>query len=323
MPPSLRDSSVTEWLSTLSDLTRLRLLRLLECDELSVGELATILQLPQSTASRHLKTLFENGWIARRSIGTAGRYRFVVDDLPEAAASLWALTREQLGDTPQIRQDLNRLDEILSGREIDTASYFGSVGAEWDAIRAALFGRSFFEHALLGLLPAEWIVADLGCGTGELTAKLAPHVRKVLAVDMSSAMLDAARNRLAEVSNVFFHEADLLELPFPEGAADAAVISLVLHHIEDPEQAIAEAGRIVKSGGRMLIIDMLEHDRDEYRHTMGHRWLGFAEEVAPGWLSEAGFSDVRLWRLPGEPDSKGPELFACAGTKASTTGRRG
>lgn len=297
-------------------MTRLRLLRLLEAEELGVGELASILQLPQSTVSRHLKTLLENNWIIRRSEGTASMYRLVVESLNAESRELWELARRQLGSPPQVRQDDHRLKQILARRATDTIAYFGRVGGEWDAVRSELFGSSFVDEALLALLDPKWVVADLGCGTGDIAARLAPLVAAVHVVDMSKAMLAAARKRLGGHANVEFHHGDLTSIPLHDRSVDAAIISLVLHHVAEPPAAIQEAARLLRPHGRLLVIDMLEHDREQYRQTMGHKWLGFRPRDMAGWFTAAGLIEVRTILLPPDPSARGPDLFAIAGTRA-------
>jgi len=316
MAPSRHRQRLTDRLALLSEITRLRLLRLLEAEELGVGELASILQLPQSTVSRHLKTLLENNWIIRRSEGTSSMYRLVAESLNAESRELWDLARRQLGAPPQVRQDEHRLKQILAKRATDTIAYFGRVGGEWDAVRRELFGSSFVEEALLTLLDPKWVVADLGCGTGDIAARLAPLVAAVHVVDMSKAMLAAARQRLGGHANVKFHHGNLTDLPLTDESVDAAVVSLVLHHVADPASAIGEAARILRPGGRLLVIDMLEHDREQYRQTMGHKWLGFRPQDVAAWFNAAGLVEVRTIQLPPDPSAKGPDLFALAGTRA-------
>lgn len=310
-------ADITERLSVLGEITRLRLLRLLEREELAVGELADVLQLPQSTVSRHLKILLEGGWIIRRSEGTASHYRMVPDDLDAESAELWALASKQLGETKQTRQDSNRLDEALRQRTTDTVSYFGRVAGEWDSIRQNLFGTAFTDEALLALIPSDWVVADLGCGTANIAQRLGPHVKHVHAVDMSKTMLDAARKRLGHLENISFHHADLLDLPLPDACVDAAVISLVLHHVDAADEAIGEVARIVRPGGRLVVIDMLAHDRAEYRHTMGHCHLGFEFDQMEVWFGRFNLTVDRSWRLASDAKAVGPDLFAMVGVRGS------
>jgi len=304
---------VAERLAALSEPVRLRLCRLLEREELSVGEVASVLQLPQSTVSRHLKVLSDGGWLLKRADGTATMYRLVLDDLAVDARALWVAVREQLGDSAELREDLRRLEAVLDDRKADSSSFFGRVAGAWDDLRTQLFGSSFTAPALLALLPREWTVADLGCGTGNAAELLAGRVRKVIAVDASDVMLRAAKKRLANVRGVEFRQGPLEHLPLKDASVDAAVCVLVLHHLDEPENATREMRRIVKPGGRVLVVDMFEHDRREYRHQMGHKHLGFSEARAKSMLERAGFVRVRVDALPAWPDSKGPSLYAATG----------
>jgi len=144
---------------------------------------------------------------------------------------------------------------------------------------------------------------------------LAPHVASVVAVDGSADMLQAARARLAEVDNVDVRRGALEALPIDDGQLDVAVLALVLHHLPDPARALAEAARVLQPGGRVLIVDMLPHDRTEYQPQMGHVWLGFGDTQIRRWLDAAGFTDLRLGPLPVEPSAKGPALFRAVAVK--------
>ncbi len=310
---------ITEQLTLLSDSARLRLLRLLEREELSVGELARIVQLPQSTVSRQLKQLADGGFVISRSEGTSTLYRLVMDDLDGDQRTLWGVVRERLAATDsgtELAEDLRRLQGVLADRKIDTKSFFGKVAGEWDAVRNELFGDRVTVLALLSLLPAEWTVADLGCGTGNAAELLAPIVRKVIAVDQSGPMLTAAAKRMEHFTNVQFLQGELEKLPIPTGTVDAAVCVLVLHHLESPQNAINEMARILRPGGVAMVVDMVEHDRAAYRHSMGHRWMGFGVPELLRMFEHAGLADTRLLTLPSASDAKGPGLFACTGRKA-------
>lgn len=304
------------WLATLSDLARVRVLRLLEAHELSVGELAKAMQLPQSTVSRHLKVLLEGGWVRKRAEGTASLYCMASDRIDEGARDLWALTRKQLGDTPALREDELRLDVVLSQRRTDSKTFFGKIGGDWDALRQELFGETFTSDALLGLLDPEWVVADIGCGTGNVTERLAPAVRKVIAIDREPAMIDAGRKRLASQKNVEFREGDLHDLPVKAGEVDAALSFLVLEYVQQPAQAVVEMSRIVRPGGVVMIVDLAPHDRENYRATMGHVHLGFDEKQVKLWARSASLQDVRYRRLRPDTSAKGPGLFVATMRKA-------
>jgi ArsR family transcriptional regulator len=301
---------VVAWLATLSDLARLRVLRLLEREELSVGELARVMQLPQSTVSRHLKALLDGGWVRRRVEGTAGYYRLIVEALPEGARELWRFARERLGEVAATGDDDHRLAEVLLERSSDSRWFFGRFAGEWDELRRTLFGSGFTAEALLGLLPAGLVVADLGCGTGNVSQCLAPHVRRVIAIDREPAMLAAARARLGAFANVEFRAGEMDALPLDDGSVDAAVTSLVMHHFEDPVPAVREMARVLRPGGRALIIDMVVHDRESYRYQMGHRHLGFAESELRRWAGAAGLRLAAYHRLHPDTTAKGPGLFA-------------
>ena len=302
-------------LSVLADATRSRMLLLLDRHELTVSELCAVLQLPQSTVSRHLKTLLDAGWVATRKEATSRYYSLVFDDRGPAAERLWALLREQIGTTPGADQDARRLKGVLARRESKSQEFFASAAGQWDKLREGLFGGASHLQALAAFLDPSWAVADLGCGTGQVSAALAPFVRRVAAVDRSGEMLQTAKRRLREFANVEVRRGELEAVPLADGEFDAAVLMLVLHHVADPGAALREASRILKPGGRLVVCDMLPHDHEEYRHQMGHVWLGFEEEQFKGLAAAAGFSEVRIVPLPSDPEAKGPALFVASGVR--------
>jgi ArsR family transcriptional regulator len=306
-----RDNLLFDRLAALAEPVRPRLLRVLERAELSVGELAKVMQLPQSTISRHLKTLTEAGWLSTRAEGTSSLHRLVLDDVDAQARQLWTTVRDQLATGSEHADDLNRLAAVLAERRSDTQTFFGRVAGEWDSVRDELFGDRATLQALLPLIPHEWTVADLGCGTGNAAEVLAPCVSKVIAIDQSEAMLGAARKRLAGATNVDFVAGDLEKLPLADASVDAAVCVLVLHHIPSPELAVGEMARVLRPGGVVLIVDMVEHDRQVYRQQMGHRWLGFGVPALIRMLTDAGLTNPRINLLPAAADAKGPGLLAC------------
>jgi ArsR family transcriptional regulator len=305
------------WLTSLADATRVRLLRLVERHELAVAELCAVLQLPQSTVSRHLKVLVDDGWLAVRSEGTSRFYRLAVNQLDPAARRLWALLREQTAQSGVGEQDERRLAAVLAGRRTRSQAFFGSAAGQWDRLRREMYGERFDAVALAGLLDPEWTVGDLGCGTGQMAETLAPFVRRVIAIEASRPMLAAARRRLDGLANVDVRRGELEALPLDDGALDAAVICLVLPHVAEPAVVLAETARALRPGGRLLLIDMLRHDRVEYRQQMGHVWLGFTPAQIGDWLAQAGFAQARVHALPVAPAAKGPALFAAAAQRAA------
>jgi ubiquinone/menaquinone biosynthesis C-methylase UbiE/DNA-binding transcriptional ArsR family regulator len=307
--------AILEHMSALSDPTRCRVLLLLERQELTVTEICAVLQMPQSSVSRHLKTLADDDWVVSRRDGTSRFYSMAVDDLDPGARRLWPLIREQVAATPAAGQDDRRLRGVLTRRRAKSQEFFASAAGGWDRLRSELFGDTFFLWAVLGLIDPTLVVGDLGCGTGQLTETVAPYVRQVVAVDSSNDMLDAARQRLGGARNVDLRQGELEGLPIKDGELDAAMLSLVLHYSPSPARALSEVGRALRPGGRALVVDMLPHDRQEYQQQMGHVWLGFSEKQVGRFLSGAGFADVRVRMLPADPDAKGPALFAAVGVK--------
>jgi ubiquinone/menaquinone biosynthesis C-methylase UbiE/DNA-binding transcriptional ArsR family regulator len=299
-------------LTTLSDPLRVRLLLVLEGQELPVSELCDVLQLPQSTVSRHLKTLADDHWVASRRDGTSRLYSLMLDDLTPASRGLWLLVRDQMSETPAARQDGRRLAAVLDARRAKSQAFFSSAARQWDRLRDDLFGQTFHLHGLIGFIDDRWTVADLGCGTGRNADVLAPFVTTVIAIDASEEMLAAARERLAPHVNVDVRQGTLEALPLPDASVDAAHLGLVLHHLADPATVLAEAARVLRPGGRLLITDMLPHDRDEYRQQMGHVWLGFSESQLARYLRAAHFTGLRVHALPPDPRAKGPTLFVAS-----------
>ena len=305
-------------LSALADPTRSRLLLLLDRHELTVSELCAALQLPQSTVSRHLKTLADEEWVTARAEGTSRRYTMPGADLDPNARRLWHLVRAQMSATPSARHDLTRAEHVVHERRTTSQAFFSTRAGQWDKLRSELYGVNADVTSLAALLDPSWSVGDLGCGTGLTTSALAPFVGRVIAVDESSAMLAAARKRLAPHRNVEVRSGRLEDLPIDAVSLDVAVLSLVLHFVVDPSAVLAEAARVLRPGGRLLVVDMLPHERDEYRTGMGHLWLGFSEPQLSGWLEDVGFAIPHIVPLPPDPQAKGPGLFTARAIRSSS-----
>lgn len=297
-------------LAALSDVVRARILGVLSVEELAVGELARVLQLPQSTVSRHLKALADVGWISQRTAGASSPVRLA--DLDDDAARLFDIVRGALAGQPQHDEDLARLASVVAARPVDSRAFFGRAYAEWDAMRRELFGTGFFLPTLLALLDERWVVADLGCGTGEAVAALATRVARVVGVDREPAMLAAARERVNGAPGVELLLGELTDLPLPTASIDVATLMLALHHLQEPEAALREAARVLRPGGKLVLLDMLAHNRAEYRVTMGHVHLGFAPDRVASMAEAAGFELLSVEPLPADPDAQGPPLFLAA-----------
>lgn len=312
---NMKTAPIHDHLAALADTTRSRLLLLLDRRELTVSELCGVVQLPQSTVSRHLKALADSGWVMSRGEGTSNVYTMSPQDSDLSARRLWQLVREQVGSTSAAAQDQRRLQSALASRRSKSQEFFSSSAGQWDRLRDELFGDRFHLAALAAFADPESTVGDLGCGTGQVSAALAPFVARIVAVDASAAMLQAARKRLHPFDNIELRRGELEALPIDNGRLDAATLMLVLHHIPDPDKALNETARVLKPGGRLVLVDMLPHDRDNYRQQMGHVWLGFSDEQIGRLMRDAGFSDIRTVALPPDSKTKGPGLFVATGRK--------
>jgi SAM-dependent methyltransferase len=300
---------IFERMSTLADPVRGRILVLLEGQDLAVTEICQVLGMPQSTTSRHLRILSDEGWVEVRKEGTRRLYILRPAKLDESARSLWEIVKNQVLELPETADDARQLREVLAMRRVRSREFFDRDAPEWDRVREELFGSEFGFQALPGLLDPRMEIGDLGCGTGLIASTLAPFVQRIHAVDDSEAMLDAARERLDRFDNVRFHHAGLESLPLESNSLDAAIMMLVLHHIPDPAAVLTEVARVLKPKGRLLLVDMVPHDRAEFEKQMGHVWLGFSEPDLRLRLESAGFVDPVYRALPSNRRGKGPALF--------------
>ncbi len=280
---------------TLADTTRVRILALLEREELAVQELMRVLGMAQSRVSRHLAILREAGLLRDRRDGTFAYYRFPT---PQEGAwrDAWELARGQLADDPTADRDAAELREVLAARAHRTRSWFDAVGPEWDALRKVFNDDVLRARAIAHLAPPGLSVCDVGTGTGVLALELARLGVRVVAVDHSEAMLDAARAKLdaEDVEGVELRRGDAAHLPLDDASVDAAFAHMVLHYLPSPADALAEMGRVVKPGGRVVVVDFEEHDRDWMREELGVQWLGFPLDDVRAWLRAAGLEDVRV-----------------------------
>ena len=305
----MKAPAVVDQLTVLSDAIRVRMLAVLEGRELTVSELCDVVQLPQSTVSRHLKTLADGDWVSSRPEGTSRLYALQLDDLDPSAKRLWQVVREQIASSATASHDDRRLKQVLARRRTQSEAFFSSAAGQWDRLREELFGATSHLRALGALIDPDAVVGDLGCGTGTVSEWLSLFCERVIAVDASREMLQAARENLGGRKHVQLRQGSLEKLPIENGELDIALMMLVLHHLPEPKRVLAEAARALKPGGRLLVLDMLPHEREEYRQTMDHIWLGFSEKQMTAWLHNAGFKEVRWRAMPPESKAKGPSLF--------------
>ncbi|UCG31617.1 MAG: metalloregulator ArsR/SmtB family transcription factor [Phycisphaerales bacterium] len=301
----------------LGDTTRQRLLVVLLQHELSVTELVRILGQPQSTISRHLKVLRDAGLVLDRREGTNILYEAAAPSRNGHDPTLRDRLQEWMDSQRLPEQMAQRLKAVLRESREQSESFFSSVAYRWDQLREEHFGASFHLEALTGLLPSDWTVADVGTGTGFLLPVLARTFRSVIAVEMVPEMLSMARSRpdLEDVDNISFRQGSLEKLPVQDESADLALAVLVLHHVESPPAALEELGRIVKPGGRLLIVEQAAHSLSEFHERMQDRWWGFEASELEEEVSEAGFEDVESKPLPARADrpasaAEAPGLFA-------------
>jgi SAM-dependent methyltransferase len=196
------------------------------------------------------------------------------------------------------------------------------VAARWDQLRIEAFGDVFHFEALAALLPMEWVVADIGSGTGYWLPVLSARFRKVIAVDPAPRMLEVARSRpeVGAADNIEFREGTLDRLPLSDGEVDLAMVSLVLHHVERPADSFADLRRSLRPGGAVMIVEQQDHRHGEFYERMGDRWWGFEPAEVVGWLGQAGFCDTRFLPLStARPGGRGrveaPGLFVVTGRR--------
>ena len=306
---------VFDHLGSLADATRSRILVLLEGSELTVSELCQVLQLPQSTVSRHLKILTDERWIVVRDSGASRFYSMPVSRLDHVAKRLWNVVREQVASSNAGQQDARRKESVLGSRRTKMAAFFTGAAPAWDQMRADLIGARTDLLGLLDLFDESWTVGDLGCGTGYLTEAIAPVVKQVIAVDESGAMLSAARRRLSSLENVDVRNGSVEELPIDDGTLDVALLFMVAHFVLEPVKVLKEIRRVLAPSGRVVVLDLTSHEREEYSMQMGHVWQGFSEEQLRSWVQDAGLTVARYRVLPADPKAKGPALFSLVAKK--------
>ncbi|HWI24210.1 MAG TPA: metalloregulator ArsR/SmtB family transcription factor [Lysobacter sp.] len=276
-------------LKVLADATRVRLLALLEGEELTVAELSAITRLAQPRVSTHLARLKEAGLVRDRRAGVSAYYRFDEDALDPAQRALWQALRNG-SDDPLLRQDAERVPGVLAMRAVDQnwadavagdMERHYSPGRTWEALA---------RTALPLLSPGD--VLDIASGDGVLAELLAPHSRRYVCVDASPRVVAAASERLRPFANVEVREGDMHALPFPDESFDLVVLMHALTYAGKPAQAVAEAARVLRRGGRLLLSSLARHEHRTVVEAYGHANLGFAEKELRRFADKAGLSIV-------------------------------
>jgi ArsR family transcriptional regulator len=269
--------------------TRLRLLALAAAGPFCVMEFTEILGQSQPRLSRHLKLLCEAGLLERQREGA--NVWFAVPADPLGALGRELLARIPVED-PVLEADRRLAARVLAERARAASETFHRQGADWDEMRALDLPAPAVETALLGILPEDGVdrALDIGTGTGRVLELLAPRVGQAIGIDASKSMLALARSRLARagLSNCTVRLADMYRLPLADASVDVAVLQMVLHYAEQPAGVIAEAVRVLRPGGTLVVVDLAAHDRTDLTRKLAHRWPGFTDEALYRLLSEAG-----------------------------------
>jgi ubiquinone/menaquinone biosynthesis C-methylase UbiE/DNA-binding transcriptional ArsR family regulator len=287
-------SSTLKFLRALSDPTRLRIVALLEKDELSVAELQEITRMGQSRISTHLGLLQDSGLVASRREGKRTFYKL---NYPAngTAGQFIHLAISGSRELPEHEGDQINLKRIVNRRREQAQVFFNHVAGRFDRVYGP--GRSWqaFGHLLLRILPP-LVVADLGAGEGLLSELLARRCKKVIAVDNSERIVafGAAKAKKNNLKNLEFRLGDLQEPPIEPESVDLVILSQALHHATVPAKAIASAHKILRAGGQLMVLDLLKHHFEKAHELYGDRWLGFAESDLHRWLEEAGFKKIEV-----------------------------
>jgi ubiquinone/menaquinone biosynthesis C-methylase UbiE len=280
-------------MKALADPIRLRVLAAVAEGELTVGEVQEVVESVQSSVSRNLAILRDAGFVQDRKEGT-NVYFSIRQDMPDPAAELFKSLQSRMPELPEAKEDQARVEECRRRRLHRSQGYFESVAGDWERIRKSYFDDRVTSLTIEKLLPRDLALADIGCGTGSLTVELARFAEKVIGVDLSQEMLRRARNVAKErqLRNIEFRHGDALKLPLAARSVDAAFCVMVLHFLSDPQQAVAELCRITRSGGSVIVVDLVGHNQEWMREQMAHRRLGFKRSSVEEWFRDAGVTEM-------------------------------
>ena len=302
---ALATHSLTGLLKLLSDGTRLRILGLIEREELSVGELSRALEMAQSRVSNHLRLLRENGLLAERHAGTSVYLRLAPFQGSNGhgsngsgfAGRLWSTLRAELDSLPEHAADLVRLEAVLAERRGSGEEFFDRLSGDWDKIAVHFETGQARERAVSHLLPSEFTVADLGCGTGYMAAARLGRCARLICVDSSQGMLEQAQQRLGRAprhTRVEFRRGRLDQLPIEDGELDGVVAGMVLHHLPELDRPLEEMARALRPGGTAVVLELAPHREAWMRAEMGDRHLGLESADVVAAFRRAGFEDVAV-----------------------------
>jgi ubiquinone/menaquinone biosynthesis C-methylase UbiE/DNA-binding transcriptional ArsR family regulator len=306
-------ASIVKILRVVADPNRLRILLLLEREELSVAELQEILAMGQSTISTHLSQLKQAGLVEDRRTGKSSLYRLKRENGAGVLGELLAQARAEIAEA---KRDQTAVKRVLKKRQDKMRAFFDDV--------AGRFGRSYVPgkswksvaEALLKLMPP-MVIADLGAGEGAFSLLLAQRAKKVIAVDTSAKMVEFGRQQAKRqgVKNVDYRLGDMEEVPIDDSSVDLVFFSQSLHHALHPERAVSEAWRILKPGGRIAILDLTKHRFEEARELYADEWLGFSEVELEAAMEKAGFRGIEISVVHKEAEAPHFQTLLAVGDK--------
>jgi SAM-dependent methyltransferase len=313
--PTLPGPTVVGLMALLADPVRLRIAHIVSRTSLTVGETAEALGVAQPTVSRHLKTLLEARLLESSRVGTQNYIRLEESRLGPGVREVWHATLVEVADHPQFTADAEAAAGLVARRETDGRGFFATAYEHWDEIRRDTYGDLFGAWALGAIAARGRSVVDLGCGTGWLTEILAQQASRVVGVDSSPEMLEAARRRTAHLANVEVRAGELTRLALADGRFGLALMGFALTYVPEAWTAVGEAVRVLAPGGDLVVIDVARHDRPEFQRAMGHAHPGFAEEDMDKAFRKAGLRQVAVRRLTAARGVKGPELILATGSR--------
>lgn len=281
----------------LADPTRLRIVSLLDSMELTISELAHVLMQSQPRVSRHVGILEAVGLVTRQREGS---WAYLTLQRGLVAENLFRILRhlDDPAEQAAAAEDLARLDVVREERNQAAAAYFEAHAEEWDALRALHVADDSVEDMLRSMIDSsvEHLV-DIGTGTGRMLTLFGERCERFTGIDRSSEMLRVARGKTGDRPNAHFLQGDALRLPLPDSCADVAIMHHVLHFLADPAPAIAEAARILRPGGRLIVVDFAAHDREELRTRYQHVRLGLGRTEMDSWFAAARLTPRPVWML--------------------------
>jgi len=282
-------------LKALSDETRLRIMHLLSIASLNVNEITEILQMGQSRISRHLKILTDAGLISFQREGSWVYYKIPEIHANRFQQEIVKLLISWAEELPGSDSDRENAAKILSSREEKRNKYFNTVSNEWENLQTEVMPPSLYREQLVSLLPEfSGNILDAGCGTGQIVPYLLPKASRILGVDSSRKMIEAARIQYGKNPDVEFIESSLENMPLTDGSVDVVICSMVLHHASNPAVTLKEFSRVLKKGGTLCIVDLEKHEHEYMRNNYADLWLGFDPAILQEWLDAAGFATQTL-----------------------------